>query len=328
MFFAVPLFFFTSGYFYKPSKTFDELKTFYIKRIKGLYLPFVKWSLLFLILHNFFYHINIYNSNYGFKVDGVLYTKHLYTMTEFCKHFLGIIFRVSSGEQLLGAFWFIRSLFITSLMIASIHFACSRWRLINRYLMLFVLIAITYLSTHFNIRLPWFGNIGLLAFSATFYVMGYCCRKVESKMFYTKFTVFLATFITFMGVVYYKNVVEMLGIKDENVFPYTLLAFTGIVMVLNISKWIECYKIKTFFYYVGNNTMIILALHFLCLKLVSLIKIAVYGWPIERLAEFPVIEENNAWWWIAYLISGICVPLLVQYFWNRVKSLENIQSYL
>lgn len=35
MFFAVPLFFFTSGYFYKPSKTIKELRTFYIKRIKG-----------------------------------------------------------------------------------------------------------------------------------------------------------------------------------------------------------------------------------------------------------------------------------------------------
>ena len=98
-------------------------------------------------------------------------------------------------------------------------------------------------------------------------------------------------------------------------------------MVLNVSKLIETTRyIKDFFYYAGNNTMIILALHFTCLKIVSLIKIGVYGLPIERLAEFPVIEENNAWWWIAYAFVGVAVPLLCQRAYNKTKE-KLVTSY-
>ena len=103
MFFAVPLFFFTSGYFYKPSKTIKELRTFYIKRIKGLYIPYVKWSLVFLVLHNVCFHLNLYNGQYGFRGA----TSELYTWTDFAKKAFNIIFRLTDNEQLLGAFWFL-----------------------------------------------------------------------------------------------------------------------------------------------------------------------------------------------------------------------------
>ena len=72
--------------------------------------------------------------------------------------------------------------------------------------------------------------------------------------------------------------------------------------------------------------MIILALHFTCLKIVSLLKIRVYGLPIERLAEFPVIEENNSWWWIAYTLVGVAVPLLGQIAYDNIKE-KIVTSY-
>lgn len=102
---------------------------------------------------------------------------------------------------------------------------------------------------------------------------------------------------------------------------------SGIIMVLNFSKLIETTKhIKSFFYYAGNNTMIILALHFTCFKIVSLVKIDVYGLSIERLAEFPVIEENNTWWWITYTFVGVAVPLLCQKAYDKTKE-KLVTSY-
>lgn len=226
---------------------------------------------------------------------------------------------MSGNEQLLGAFWFIRVLFIGSLIVATIQFLFSRRKFTNRYVMFFVLLIATYFTVHYNISLPWIGSVGLILFSAMFYVLGYCYRKLESEKCYTKLAMFVSTFITFFGLVYFDHVVGVLGIKDEYVFPYTIVAISGIIMVLNISKLLEHTKAKQFFYFAGNNTMIILALHFTCLKLVSLAKIAFYGWPIERLAEFPVIEENNAYWWVAYTIVGVCIPLISQKCYDATK---------
>lgn len=323
MFFAVPLFFFTSGYFYKPAKTINELKIFYIKRIKGLYIPFVKWSLIFLVLHNFFYHLNLYNDQYGFRGQ----TSVPYTGIDFAKKSFNIVFRLTDNEQLLGAFWFIRALFLAALMVATIQFIFSRWKFINRHVMFFVLLVCSYLAIYFDINLPWIGSLGLVLFSATFYIFGYCYREIENDKLYNKVVFVLSTFITFFGLTYFDKVTGVLGIKDEYVLPYTIVAISGIIMVLNVSKLIETTKhIKSFFYYAGNNTMIILALHFTCLKIVSLVKIGVYGLPIERLAEFPVIEENNTWWWIAYTFVGIAVPLLCQKAYDKTKE-KLVTSY-
>lgn len=238
-----------------------------------MYIPFVKWSLTFLLLHNVCYHLNIYNGQYGFRGE----TSVLYTWTDFAKKAFNIIFRLSDNEQLLGAFWFIRALFIAALMVATIQFFFSKWKFINRYVMFLVLLIGSYFTIHFDINLPWVGSLGLILFSAMFYVLGYCYRQIENEEFYTKLSLFASTFITFFGLTYFDKVTGVLGIKDEYVSPYTVVAISGIIMVLNISKLIErTSRIKKLFYYAGNNTMVILALHFTCLKIVSLIKIGVH----------------------------------------------------
>lgn len=132
---------------------------------------------------------------------------------------------------------------------------------------------------------------------------------------------FVATFITFFGLTYFDKVTGVLGIMDEYVFPYTIVAISGIIMVLNLSKLIEKSSIRSAFYYLGNNTMIVLALHFTCFKIISLIKIYVYGWPIARLAEFPVIEQNNECWWSIYCVIGLATPILIQYGYDNTKKL-------
>lgn len=60
--------------------------------------------------------------------------------------------------------------------------------------------------------------------------------------------------------------------------------------------------------FIGKNTLTVLTWHFLAFKLVSLLVIGIYGLPIERLAEFPVITEySQQGWWIAYFIVAMVV---------------------
>ena len=63
--FAVSSFFFMSGYCFKDNYLDDAYK-FLKKRLTGIYWPYLKWSLLFLLLHNMLYQLNIYSDEYGY----------------------------------------------------------------------------------------------------------------------------------------------------------------------------------------------------------------------------------------------------------------------
>lgn len=55
------VFFFVAGYFFK-TKYLSNMKKFVGKRVKSLYVPFVSFCLTFLLLHNFFYRIDLYST--------------------------------------------------------------------------------------------------------------------------------------------------------------------------------------------------------------------------------------------------------------------------
>lgn len=109
--FHMPLFFFFAGYCFKEKYLSDPL-AFIRKRVVGLYKPFVKWSILFLLLHNVFFVLNIYNGEYGFQGN----VSFLYSFGYLAKCALHIITRMTDNEQLLGGYWFLRSLFVGSII--------------------------------------------------------------------------------------------------------------------------------------------------------------------------------------------------------------------
>ena len=58
--------------------------------------------------------------------------------------------------------------------------------------------------------------------------------------------------------------------------------------------------------------MPILTLNLLALKVGSVLKIWIYGLPIDQLASFTVIYDYNSWFWLIYTIIGVTIPLLIQ----------------
>lgn len=109
--FHMPLFFFLSGFCFKEVYLSDN-KLFVTKRIKGLYYPYVKYSLLFLLLHNIFFYVNIYNTEYGFNGS----VSNLYTLKEYLINGFNIMTRMAGHEQLLGGFWFLKQLLFASII--------------------------------------------------------------------------------------------------------------------------------------------------------------------------------------------------------------------
>lgn len=61
-------------------------------------MPYVKWSILFLLVHNLFFNIGIYNSSYGY--GGKVF--YMYSQKEYMKRLVYILLTMEKQEPLLG----------------------------------------------------------------------------------------------------------------------------------------------------------------------------------------------------------------------------------
>lgn len=109
--FHMPLFFIASGYCFKMNYL-NAPRQYIYNKVKGIWWPYVKWGLLFLLCHNIFFHINLYNGQYGYYGN----VSHLYGISEMCHLAFAIVTRMHGAEQLLGGYWFLNALFFGSII--------------------------------------------------------------------------------------------------------------------------------------------------------------------------------------------------------------------
>lgn len=296
--FHMPLFFMASGYCFK-EKYLQDNKGFIVRRIKGLYIPFVKWSLIFLALHNVFFYLNIYNDSYGFHGE----VSYLYAWRDFAKDCLFILTRMTDNAQLLGGYWFLREMFFGTILSL---FLMKYIRSDKMCLMLMLCLTIT--SKTFHLHVPYFEIGSLTFFSASFFIAGRVTRRfLNVKCIKDRGVSVLLFIIVCTGSVLIPT--NMIKFSSGQILPYFICAMAGTWLFFNISTALANSQWKKFMLFVGNNTMPILTWHFLCFKLVSLLIINIYGLSVERLAEFPIIEEYSSWWTM-YFIMGVSVPLI------------------
>ena len=298
--FHMPLFFFFAGYCLK-DKYLQTPNVFMQKRVVGLYKPFVKWGIVFLLLHNVFFYVNIYNGEYGFRGN----VSQLYDWQEYASHLVHIVTRMSDNEQLLGGYWFLKSLFVGSI----IGYAVIR----NVKSRLFgggSLLCMTILLAFLHKEMPYFGVGAREILASEFFVMGYYYKKSKCKVHEKWYVLPLGIIVITFGTHFYQA--TLLNFKWWQVIPYGATAMIGTLMVFYVSKKID--RLQTvaskWLVYIGNNTLTILTWHMLSFKIVNLIVIYAYGLPIARLAEFPVIEEySQQGWFLLYFFIGVIVPM-------------------
>ena len=101
--FHMPLFFMAAGYFLS-RRYLDDPWSFISKRVKGLYYPFLKWSIFFLLLHNVWFHFGILNEQYGNWTGGVT---HPYTLRSGVTRLVLMVTSMKGSDEFMaGAFWF------------------------------------------------------------------------------------------------------------------------------------------------------------------------------------------------------------------------------
>lgn len=301
--FHMPLFFIMSGYCFK-TKYLNDFKTFFKRRITGIYLPFVLFSLPFLLLHNLFVGCNIYSEAQG-----------IYDWKEILWVISRITTRMSHNEQLLCVFWFLKELFWGSL----IFYGMLKLTKNKKLLTALILVILTFCTRFYNFRVPYFTITFVSFYASAFISLGYILKEYESKL--SKWWTVLLSVSAIAFEVYMWGTSTM-NVTMVSLIPYLLSGCAGTFLILKLSEWLSNLfgNRLRLLEYIGNHSLSIMALHFLSFKIVSLLIIWLYQLPVTSLAEFPVIEDYNwSLWVFVYTIIGVVLPLTCYLLFDKIR---------
>lgn len=313
--FHMPLFFFISGYCFKDSHL-EDFRNYAKKRISRIYVPFVKWGLIFLLLHNIFFQLNIYNDTFGFEGD----VSQLYGTSDYLKKAFLIFFCLSGNEQLLGGYWFLHTMFFASFIFYGL-LRLKKPPIVGGVISLFISVLLFFKGIPVvNIYGGAKEFFAVSCMMAGYMYKSYSIDKIVDR--YSVYVIFVCALLLILGSVYWHG--EMLDMKWTHTIPYFISAIAGSIIVMKFSKYSaeNTRLFSNFISNIGNKTLEILTWHFLCFKIVSLIIIAYYGLPIEHLAEFPVMRPYHVQgWWICYFVIGVAVPIIGTVCTNKIMKL-------
>ena len=216
-------------------------------------------------------------------------------------------------DDLLGAYWFLKSLFW-----ASIISFCTFAVLKNEWIAAIFLLFLTCYASYFDFVLPLI-QVGETEFYGALFISLGRLFKRKYLSFMNSPWLLLGLPILFI-VAYFKPVWGMTDVSYISIIPKTVIALIGICFCFYVAKILPS-SIKHWLAYVGDNTMPIVTFHFLSFKLVSLIIVLFNGLSVVHLSEFPVMAGYSAsGWWVIYLLVGVSLPLLANWGYTKMRS--------
>lgn len=291
--FHMPCFFIVSGWLFK-EKYVNDTTAFIKRRFDSLWKPYATWGLIYLCLANLLITLHISQPPY-------------YEFNDYLK--LGFeVLTMQNAHILLGGFWFIESLFVSSIIaILWYKFIGSKLQPICIGITVFVggALAICY----YNIDIPYIHTRTLMGIA--YFFTGTLLSRIRISGAGFKTIMIIIAMIALGCGIFFIMPVELLYMKANMVVPYfiasTLISYTLIITCIAVGsskhlKWLIT---------LGRRSIDILIFHFLMFKIVSLIKIWHYGLPIERLSDFPIVGDANYVYWIVFVVFGVWGSMLL-----------------
>lgn len=336
--FHMPVFFITAGYFFSLRYLTDEV-TFVKKRFKGLYVPFLKWAVFFLIIHNWMFDLGILNEQYGNWSGGVT---HPYSWHQMQQNLWNMVTAMGGYDQFLcGAFWFFRGLLVASIAYLIIYKGidyligrsarlASKRELLAPVGVCVLMLLLGAWKTYEGLRIITLIQGGYREIMGTFFFgIGFLFRKYERHY---KVTWWLT--VCFAVIVYLFSHYLTANMNWRSSFVQFLSlpvpAILGFLMTYNIATWLNRHEgtVKNFLVFCGDNTLPIFVFHIISYKLVSLVKIWYYDLDFAQIGCHMVIHEHakDDLFWIPYTIVGVGVPLAVTWGLQRLKKARQTPS--
>ena len=328
---AVPAFFVCAGYFFNPDYL-ERKTTFVVRRARRLYFPFVKWSLLFLLLHNLLFPLGLLSETYGNAAGGVT---HPYDWHTAVQNLWSIVFNMSGYDVFLaGAFWFFRALLLSSIAFMLLFKGATliKW-LKNPTLQVAAVGTLTFLLALWQsvegLRITSVAQGGYRELMGiTFMSIGFLFRHNNHTPIAAAWNnpiVGLTWSSVVLGLLVAFFPVSMTP-STHNPLAVAALALAGsaaFVWLYGLSHYLSLIPrgVPRVIAYIGDNSIYIFGFHLLAFKLVSIIKVLAYGMPWEMVGGHPVVtEQRDDAFWLAYLFVGAGLPLLIVWGWRTFCS--------
>jgi len=321
--FHMPLFFIAAGYFFS-RRYLDDPWSFCVRRVRGLYVPFVKWSLIYLLLHNLWFEAGVLNESYGNWTGGVT---HPYTWHEAMQRLVMIITGMSGYDEFMaGAFWFFRALLIASigflvlLKLVEGHTPARGAGAVATVMVITIGFIAFRIANGLTIKVIPNGGLrecwGLFFFGA-----GVLIRRYEGLL-RRRWPLLLLSFLFILCA----GKLHTCGMNNSgkmiNLLTLPLTGCVGFLMIYWLAGYIDATggRLRRMLCYVGDNTLYVLVLHIPAYKIVSLLKIHYYGLDPAQIGCHMVIHYNNTdFFWPLYTLAGVGVPLLLLWCARRLK---------
>ena len=255
----LPVFLFVSGCFWKESDS-DQPISLLKRRIKGLYLPYLLYEVVFFFLRPLFLCISWYDpTQVSFSLN-----------LRFILKELALIFLGAGREQLLGAFWYFISLIFINLIFLIISIINKKFFRGREDIRATIIILITLLSCLLreNIIIPRFepALLGL----ALFYCGVLYTKYKDSIQF--KLPFFISAACTVLVCKYYGNIA--IGNSTITDPPFYIVAglcavYSVLYLSFCICQSIKMGGMKRLFIFLGRNTIIVMAFHEIGFKILS-----------------------------------------------------------
>jgi len=321
--FHMPLFFMAAGYFFD-RKYLSQPQVFVAKRVKGLYLPFLKWSLVFLLLHNVWFEFGILNERYGNWAGGVT---HPYTWRSAAQRLMLIVTSMSGYDEFMaGAFWFFRGLLVAGVVFLLLYKAIDSSHRFSPAGAVATICACAVAFTAWHIlcgaKLPipnggWRETWGVFFFGA-----GVLFRQYQER-----FVQHWALCLVYFVLLCCAARLHLSGMNNRgllrDLWSLPLTGTLGFLMVYYLSCRIDSRDtvLRRFLVFAGNNTLYVFVFHIISFKVVSMVKIWHYGLDWEQMGCHMVVHFNNHadFYWVLYSVAGVAIPLLSIAAWRRLK---------
>lgn len=325
---AVPAFFVCAGYFFNPDYL-DRKITFAVRRARRLYLPFVRWSLFFLLIHNLLFPLGLLSETYGNAAGGVT---HPYDWHTAMQNVWSIVFNMSGYDPFLGgAYWFFRSLLIGSLAFLLLFYGASHVKWLRTPTLQVTAVGSLALvlalwQSFEGLRITGLAQGGYRELvGVTFLSIGFLMRRHEQSAAGVIWSpsvpallwssLFLAVFTAWYPV----------AMTPSTRNPLSVIAL--ITAGTSAFVWLRCISgylsrtgriVTRVLTYVGDNSIYVFGFHLLAFKAAGAIKVAAYGLPWEMVAQHPVVQvQRDDWFWLCYAAFGLSLPLLTVWAWRR-----------
>lgn len=319
--FHMPLFFFIAGYCFKKSYL-NAPSVFIRKKIKSIWWPCAKYCGIFALLHNIFISLHIYTTK---DIPGAIPVV-VFSTDDLWVHFQQSLMMFYI-EQLQGGNWFLSALFWGLILAFALLKLFSKYKYGSILSAIIALVSIWPLNNAkpYMVYIPIYSQ----TFAATFIILcGYIFSFYKVKTIPLAYSI-LPIIITIIGskwcfmelcFQYYKGYYWGVYLLISVIAVWGLYSIIYRIKDINFPSRIK-HGIQQILKYIGNNTLTILIWHFSVFKLVSLLIILIYDLPIERLAEFPIINEYaSKGWWVAYFLTSMIITSCIAYLNKFIRS--------